>query len=121
MTHEAQRIAIAEACGKAIYEELGIRYKDGMESWGQSAEYTAQKCANYQRQGLGCELIKRKQTDQDFDPLNDLNVMHESEKVLTGEQAWEYVQLLAVDGQGWCATAAQRAEAFLKTLKLWKE
>ncbi len=56
------------------------------------------------------------------DYLGDLNAMHEAEKALTGEQSWQYVQLLSgYSNEGWCATAAQRAEAFLRTLGLWVE
>ena len=67
-----------------------------------------------------------------FDPVNDLNAMHEAEKVLTSwtdENAFQ-VNLLKSSGglpsQGFCwlichATARQRAEAFLRTLGKWKE
>lgn len=72
MTTQEQRIEFAEEMGIPIIEELGILYKDGQRSFGNSAEYTAQKCANYQRQGLGCELIKRK-TCGDFDPFTNAN------------------------------------------------
>lgn len=85
--------------------------------------------------------------DNNFDPiyppdyLNDLNAMHEVEKVLNADQCAEYVRYLALDHPTFCilpseesdevevryqyfslinATAAQRAEAFLKTLNLWK-
>ena len=46
----------------------------------------------------------------------DLNAMHEAEKVLTDHQWDDYICQL---GHAMGATAAQRAEAFLKTLKLW--
>lgn len=69
------------------------------------------------------------------DYLNDLNVMHEAEKVLTDEQ-WERYEpaLWNIVAPGeivrpsmpirfarafLSATAAQRAEAFLRTLNLW--
>ena len=59
---------------------------------------------------------------------NDLNAMHEAERVLTKAQWQEFVDHLA---KGWgsvsdawkdvChATSRQRAEAFLRTLFLWK-
>ena len=59
------------------------------------------------------------------DYLNDLNAMHEAEKVLTDEQKREYRICLfrlcdCYAGREVHATAAQRAEAFLKTLNLWK-
>lgn len=60
---------------------------------------------------------------------NDLNAMHEAERVLTMEQCGAFeAALQASDAlpypaglNVWHATAAQRAEAFLKTLNLWKE
>ena len=63
-----------------------------------------------------------------IDPINDLNAMHEAEKVLHQrlDLWWDYANNLkganselGVDGVIH-ATAAQRAEAFLKTLNLWK-
>ena len=66
------------------------------------------------------------------DYLNDLNAMHEAEVALTEEQAEKYEAYLNSPGmyiEGgypstlylYHATAAQRAEAFLKTLGLWKD
>ncbi len=71
------------------------------------------------------------------DYLNDLNAMHEAEKVLTEEQLHDYGKHLGaittvmtwwdsrISGYGMAkfahATAAQRAEAFLKALGLWVE
>lgn len=72
------------------------------------------------------------------DYLNDLNAMHEAEKVL-GDKWMPYASKLLeittgcgpnmplgfLNGGTLCAavhaTAAQRAEAFLKALNLWKE
>jgi hypothetical protein len=56
--------------------------------------------------------------------LNDLNVMHEAEKVLTDEQWDTYCYRLdGVGGMRHCthATASQRAEAFLRTIGKWEE
>ena len=51
------------------------------------------------------------------DYLNDLNAMHEAEQTLDGNQRLPYLVLL----QGHCfPTAAQRAEAFLRTIGKWK-
>ncbi len=69
------------------------------------------------------------------DYLNDLNAMHEAEKVLTYEQAEEFVEQLYLADQKnnlaenpppWrfnvaSATSAQRAEAFLKTIGKWED
>lgn len=60
-----------------------------------------------------------------FDPLNDLNAMHEAEKVLSSFTVYSgcLEGIIQRDGADWClifhATAEQRAEAFLRTLKLW--
>jgi len=65
------------------------------------------------------------------DYLNDLNAMHEAEKVLNDVQRIHFsTQIMhshnAKGGRGCSpfdyghATARQRAEAFLKTLNLWK-
>jgi hypothetical protein len=101
MTPEAQRIAIAEACGWS-----------GM-SLGSVVGFTPKK--------------KLATVIPDF--LNDLNAMHEAEKVLTYEQWSRYVDYL-IDGEDSTApyrgyeaihaTAAQRAEAFLRTIGKWR-
>jgi len=54
------------------------------------------------------------------DYLNDLNAMHEAEKMLTKEQHDDFCDMLIVtapkDGEAYSATAAQRAEAFALTM-----
>jgi len=68
------------------------------------------------------------------DYLNDLNAMHDAEKVLTNEQDLEYSEALeqVVEGRFVTnndedmrrlrsATASQRAEAFLRTIGKWEE
>jgi hypothetical protein len=88
MTPEQQRIAIAEVC------PFVEKYGKGELLW--------------RWQG---RLIY-------FDPLNDLNAMHEAEKVV--KRVWgKYVKQLNAIADPACATAAQRAEAFLRTLNLW--
>ena len=59
------------------------------------------------------------------DYLNDLNAMHEAEQTMGDPQLWvEYQSYLSdvMAHVGWLyhAAAAQRAEAFLRTLNLWK-
>ena len=49
------------------------------------------------------------------DYCNDLNAMHEAEMELPDELFVRYANRIPP-----CATAAQRAEAFLKTLNLWR-
>ncbi len=133
MKPEAQRIAIAEACGFVTGASLGYTYNqasefyrpDPMGRWRDLATWT--KTYDWMR---------------DFDPLNDLNAMHEAEKVLTNAQRRYYADMLV-----YChplkydprtpnklypdqsmdlyliasMTAAQRAEAFLRTLGLWQD
>ena len=107
MSPETQRIAIAEACGfinvrmwsESCIASMGINAKG--KYWG----------------SLGVP-----------DYLNDLNAMHEAEKALnvSDEQIthWQNTLELVCDRDNTItlmATAAQRAEAFLKTIDKWKE
>jgi len=103
MTHEQQRIAIAKVCGWKV-EQLASGWL-----WTHP---------NYSPQlNTGCPNYP-----------TDLNDMHEAEKVLTDDDENErYCQALHdVCGADQFpsrvvifATAAQRAEAFLRTLNLW--
>ena len=107
MNTEQQRIAIAEACGWQFIPE----YCHGKD---QPPEFTTvtpdgrHLCGYYP------------------DYLNDLNAMHEAEKTLDYNQMNRYQNIelsrFVHTGTTWIcsATAAQRAEAFLKTLNLWK-
>lgn len=111
MKPEAQRIAIAEACGWIINHEppyIGMAWEQGTpENWRthQSARF---------------------HTLPDY--LNDLNAMHEAEKVLDLGQRTSFirdlVRLLGVTSAEFRfvhATAAQRAEAFLRTISRWED
>ena len=107
MNPEQQRIAIAEACGWRIKR----RDITGFNVWEPDAKLPAQLCNN----------LENKIPNY----LGDLNAMHEAEKTMGDAQLWvEYQSYLsdAMEHVGWLyhATAAQRAEAFLKTLNLWK-
>jgi hypothetical protein len=60
------------------------------------------------------------------DYCNDLNAMHEAEKVLNSDDIFETYYLALYEttqSTRWpvCATARQRAEAFLRTLNKWEE
>jgi len=102
MNKEKQRIKIAEACG------YGGSYTPLWNSLGKP----------------NCHLP---------DYLNDLNAMHEAEKTMNDHTYGEYsVKLNTIACNIQCgnksscgytisATAAQRAEAFLKTLGLWED
>jgi hypothetical protein len=99
MTPQAQRIAIAEACGWTNCEaDTGVttRYE-----------------------GTPSETTVRVRLP---DYLNDLNAMHEAEKVLRSPDTGRYLHFLGEVscGKPVCATAAQRAEAFLRTLGKWE-
>ena len=81
--------------------------------------------------GLWVEALQKYACIPDY--LNDLNAMHEVEKVLTDEQWPKYREELRTVVLGgirlvsqYCkadlhATASQRAEAFLCTIGKWEE
>lgn len=98
MTDNEINIAIAEACGWTV--ELS-HLQSGIDAI---------------RDG------KRKPLP---DYINDLNAMHDAEKVLDTLQQgffWDYLKDMTGEGfEQLHATARQRAEAFLRTLGRWKE
>ena len=100
MTPQQQRIAIAEACG-----------------WKWEILWTGE----LNGKPIGEQGPFREVPDY----LNDLNAMHEAQKVLTGDQVAAYVTTLCLEVQPkpmlHAATAAQRAEAFLRTIGKWEE
>lgn len=106
MTPEAQRIAIAEVCG---YKLTPLHQNTFQLTW--------------QLDGSGI-------TGRLPDYLNDLNAMHEAEKALDPlGKSMTYLNELEIVTETYCATsqqwrfvtasAAQRAEAFLKALNLY--
>ncbi len=116
MTPEAQRIAIAEKCG----------WRTQPGSQGKCWEQT------------DCLEDGWFYASELPDYLNDLNATHEAEKALTADDAetgshWRFIQELIYVTKAESmemhrevfvvahATAAQRAEAFLRTLNLWKD
>jgi hypothetical protein len=102
MTPEQQRIAIAEACGWKQQEPDSCFFDDPTESF----------------QVYVVDLP---------DYTDDLNAMHEAEKTLNSILAAGYAKMLT--SIAWeseqpvfapiTATAAQRAEAFLRTIGKW--
>jgi hypothetical protein len=106
VTPEAQRIAIAEACG-----------------WTNVAPRIVK---NVKHQGDDITVGIWSDDGWIPDYLNDLNAMHEAEKVLVSLQ-WvsclKRLQTLCDESVTWPfhATAAQRAEAFLRTIGKWEE
>lgn len=116
MTDEEINVAIAEACGWRNVRELDDIYPDGSVAagiWRQGADP-----ADSQERAIP-------------DYCNDLNAMHEAEKVLSAAQRYANLRNLSQDWRSWndgtaylaiCyATARQRAEAFLRTIGKWKE
>lgn len=118
MTPEQQRIAIAQACG---WKGISQSYLIGYAPW---------RPETYSDRVNACPVDELECIPLDPLPdyLNDLNAMHEAEKILTDDQHITYRNILANvigDVTFFCrkytsATAAQRAEAFLRTLNLWK-
>ncbi len=134
MTPEAQRIAIAEACGWKLETRSMYGGTKNVKGWGfngrLSLGHAERKFITY--------------VDSFPDYLNDLNAMHEAEKVLKPHQWSEWAttmrkiimrecdkpechlpielstRSMVADFWFYHATAAQRAEAFLKTLNLWQ-
>jgi hypothetical protein len=108
MSPEAQQIAIAKACGWTKVRRFS-----------ETATFPGWIPP-------GGKFPKPKLPDY----LNDLNAMHEAEKILTYEQKNIYRRWLeclyrqedeSEHECEWHATAAQRAEAFLRTLNLWTD
>ena len=115
MNEQEQRIAIAEACGWTVVSDT--------------------ICNVYPNLSTGEPELEPVAEMPDY--LNDLNAMHEAEKVLTEKKLKRYAHEMigyARRAAGYenheshypvpfvlRATAAQRAEAFLKTLNLWTD
>lgn len=114
MKAEAQRIAIAEACGWKVQP---VSAKDGIPTW-----------LTYLPGGKYVGVFSWKGLEKNLpDYLNDLNAMHEAENILTDTQWNTYLACLThVVGQykkarfRVHATAAQRGEAFLRTIGKWE-
>jgi len=99
MTQEEKRIKLAEAAGFTQEEP----WLDGRKCWGHK-----------KHPNIGFEEIP--------DYFNDLNVVHELEKVLNAVQRLQYMDKLGYPHNTSCtfATASQRCEALGLTLNLWK-
>lgn len=115
MTPEAQRIAIAEACG---WERQDFRTYNGGTVWKKDRQLAALSV---------CRIDEELKITWLPDYLNDLNAMHEAEKVLSDNQMAEYIghirRITRYSHDYWIvvATATQRAEAFLRTLGKWED
>jgi len=113
MKPEAQRIAIAEFCGWK--KDIAEQWKDGDGFYRPSGSLTYRQHTVEFKAG------------HPPDYLNDLNAMHEAELLLNNEQAGEFERVLRRVCFGLSyrnvisATAAQRAEALLRTIGKWVE
>lgn len=130
MKPEHQRIKIAEACGWKPDDRL----KDGTYRWDvrRNGDIFGLKPNTYLDSNEFCGSYTCDKRVPDY--LTDLNAMHEAEELVKESQAY-YETLFQVvlgrelDYDDSCvdllkvsrATAAQRAEAFLRTLNLWEE
>ena len=100
MTNEEINIAITEACGWRLFSQF-------KNLWAPPRSVVEYDCD-------ACPLP---------DYINDLNAMHEAEKVLTTAQMTTMSQYLHRKlGMLWgFATASQRAEAFVRTIGKWEQ
>jgi len=132
MKPELQRIAIAEACGyKWWVHDSPSSAHPGQRFLTLDGDWRIFILAH---EATGDEPMVENQTDPIPDYLNDLNAMHEAENTIrVGKDRFNkalrtYRSHLATiigcahyqSAELICATAAQRAEAFLKTKGLWK-
>lgn len=123
MTQEQKRIKIAEACGIEVCEGCFNAIDTECCCCGSPMEGHSYY-DGHSPTPMGCRCGYDKQPQPRWrgvpDYLNDLNAMHEAEKVLFGKVGWvHYSQVLLLGNTH--ATAAQRAEAFGRTLNLWTE
>lgn len=112
MNKEQQGIAIAKACGWTAEQNSNGYWRAVNKKHGNAVELWLSEQNVW---SLGVP-----------DYLNDLNAMHEAEKTLFPKHEAKWAMTMSeVCGHSWriiyTATAAQRAEAFLKTLGLWEE
>ena len=104
MTDEQINIAIAEACG---YKNVTIGVTEG----------TIRVVVGYKHHTFDEEIP---------DYCNDLNAMHEAEKIFDHALYCRYINELCditIKGNNsmYMATAVQRAEAFLRTINKWED
>jgi len=117
MKEEKQRISIAEAIGAVRGSALGYSHGQGNEF------YIADSDGDFHDLN---DWSKRYRCLRLYDPLNDLNAMHEAEKVIKGTPYWKtyetmLAQIVSGDNGMFHITSAQRAEAFLRTIGKWEE
>lgn len=128
MSPEEQRIAIAKACGvQTIAYTFYYSSHGGRDRW--HIEETKSEAEFYRDLMHGDDLIEVLHPRVP-DYLDDLNAMHEAEAMIPAEKWLEFDRHVSNTSPteyqtNWInrmyrATASQRAEAFLRTLNLWK-
>jgi len=116
MNKEAQQIAIAEACD---WKDVKYTYHEEVDIENRSIVHWSGLT------GIPPEFTHFKNRVRIPDYLNDLNAMHEAEENIRHDHdSWgKYLVFLSRSAPE-CrvfSTAAQRAEAFLRTTGKWKE
>lgn len=114
MTSEQQQIAIAKTCG---WKRILTPHDDDWHL--QDTETLSRLCG---RISAFRHVEGYREPIPDY--LNDLNAMYEAEENFPHPSDWYQHNLALVCGGSnkiYRATAAQRAEAFLRTFNLWTE
>jgi hypothetical protein len=111
MKPEKQRIAIAEACGWKMHDHPDCLAKK--EGW------VSRGWETWVMNPSGLLVFKHDIPNY----LNDLNAMHKAENLVlrSAQQRRDYADALDDGNGGHFATAAQRAEALLRTVGKWEE
>lgn len=122
-----QQIAIAEACGWIPHPDNSKR-ENSIKSW-HKGKVGNTECRFLEETRESCWGTTKGLPNY----LNDLNAMHEAENaIMTGDlmdttsiqyrySHYLYNVVVPSNRQPFRAKASQRAEAFLKTLGLWKD
>lgn len=115
MKPEQQRIAIAKACG---WTDTEIINKGGKIMYGPTevADYLNDLNAMHEAE-KACLTTIPLVTDYGIRLVNALHREHKKNPRIQ-DTSW---RIPVVGNCGWFATAAQRAEAFLRTLSLWRD
>ena len=117
MTPEAQRIAIAEAYGT---HQVAIGKRPDLEVTIRRLVDVNGRTADFWEGGSSCDIGFRHPADY----LNDLNAMHEAENACIYAPHCALGMLYSAQPTiaGFIsATAAQRAEAFLRAIGKWED
>lgn len=125
MTDEEIRVAIAKHLGWRFAGDT--EFDEYTKCWRNASEWCAPPETDFTKWRPEHPLVNRPHLVPTHGVpryTECLNAMHEAEKVLSPEQWLSYWSFLGVKLQDLSilhATARQRAEAFLRTLSLWKD